>query len=331
MTGPRSATAAGSVRPRVPDVTASIAVHPHTVVACARHVHQAAWPPLPDDRQAAGRTEPGPAPRSRLRRPSAPRRRALARRERGWPHWRRVRTGGRWTEQHLLAGRPEAAAPSSSPGGQAPPTTAERADMARSELLASICPTLWELRTGRRSHVPPWFSSVEPPELDAPLVERIIERLDDFAVRWHALPECGSITLSWLPRNPDRTREKQNNPTRWPISPELCTAATPPWSSTRSVATRSPSWPGPRHRSSQQHLLHQGIHSTRNVVSASGTAVSPTRRWERTDPSTAGHESPSDIKSSKTCSATVGSPSPPTHSFPVEACRCRWSAAPDGC
>lgn len=162
MTGPRSATAAGSVRPRVPDVTASIAVHPHTVVACARHVHQAAWPPLPDDRQAAGRTEPGPAPRSRLRRPSAPRRRALARRERGWPHWRRVRTGGRWTEQHLLAGRPEAAAPSSSPGGQAPPTTAERADMARSELLASICPTLWELRTGRRSHVPPWFSSVEP-------------------------------------------------------------------------------------------------------------------------------------------------------------------------
>ncbi len=41
---------------------------------------------------------------------------------------------------------------------------AEGADMARSELLASICPSLGELRTGRRSITPPWL----PPHRDRP-------------------------------------------------------------------------------------------------------------------------------------------------------------------
>jgi hypothetical protein len=94
--------------------------------------------------------------------------------------------------------RSEAAASSGPPPGQAPHQQ-ERADMARSELLASICPPLWELRSGRRSELPEWFSSVEPRDLASPVVERIIERLDDFAARWHALPEGDSITLPWLP------------------------------------------------------------------------------------------------------------------------------------
>jgi len=85
-------------------------------------------------------------------------------------------------------------------------STADEADMARSERLASICPPLWELRTGRRSHLPEWFSSVKASDLASPVVERIIERLDDFAARWSALPEGDSITLSWLPTRPTSLR-----------------------------------------------------------------------------------------------------------------------------
>lgn len=78
-----------------------------------------------------------------------------------------------------------------------PPTKSERADMARSEWLASVCPPLWELQTGRRAELPIWFSRVEPTALATPLVERILERLDNFAARWQALREGGSVTLSW--------------------------------------------------------------------------------------------------------------------------------------
>ncbi|MGI9119039.1 MAG: hypothetical protein ACR2G7_02735 [Acidimicrobiales bacterium] len=71
-------------------------------------------------------------------------------------------------------------------------------DMARSELLASVCPPLWELRTGRRSQEPEWFGSVDPEVLDSPLIDRVLCRLDDFAERWSVLPVGGSITLDWL-------------------------------------------------------------------------------------------------------------------------------------
>jgi hypothetical protein len=72
--------------------------------------------------------------------------------------------------------------------------------MARSELLASVCPPLWELRTGRGSQEPEWFGSVDPEMLDSPLIERVLCRLDDFAERWSALPAGGSITLVWSVR-----------------------------------------------------------------------------------------------------------------------------------
>jgi hypothetical protein len=80
-----------------------------------------------------------------------------------------------------------------------PSTAAERADMARSEELAGICQPLWELRAGHRRTLPIWFSSVMPGTLDWPLIERILDRLDEFARRWEALQTGRSITLSWPP------------------------------------------------------------------------------------------------------------------------------------
>ncbi|MEW2301421.1 hypothetical protein AB0958_15805 [Streptomyces sp. NPDC006655] len=77
------------------------------------------------------------------------------------------------------------------------PSTAERADMARSETLASLCEPLWQVRAGRRSSLPDRFSSVEPDIGESPLVERILGRVDDFAAHWHPLPAGGSVTLPW--------------------------------------------------------------------------------------------------------------------------------------
>jgi hypothetical protein len=76
-------------------------------------------------------------------------------------------------------------------------SAAERADTARSEELASVCQPLWELRAGHRRTPPSWFSSLMPGTLDSPLIERILGRLEEFAVCWQALPAGGSITLSW--------------------------------------------------------------------------------------------------------------------------------------
>jgi hypothetical protein len=79
------------------------------------------------------------------------------------------------------------------------PSAAERADMARSEELASMCLPLWELRAGHRRELPAWFASLAPESLEAaaPLRERILARLDEFAAGWHALPVGRGITLSW--------------------------------------------------------------------------------------------------------------------------------------
>ena len=77
------------------------------------------------------------------------------------------------------------------------PTEQQRADMARSELLASACPPLWALRTGHRTEPPDWFSRLGPDVTASPLVERIVDRLETFAARWHELPPGDSITLEW--------------------------------------------------------------------------------------------------------------------------------------
>jgi hypothetical protein len=80
------------------------------------------------------------------------------------------------------------------------PTPAQHADMARSEELAGLCRPLWELRAGHRRELPLWWSSLTPDakeSLESPLCERILTRLDAFAVRWRALPTGGGVTLTW--------------------------------------------------------------------------------------------------------------------------------------
>jgi hypothetical protein len=72
-----------------------------------------------------------------------------------------------------------------------------RAEMLRSEQLAAVAVPLWQLRTGRRSELPPWFARLSPEDLAAPLIARICDRLDRVAPRWHALPVGGGITLTW--------------------------------------------------------------------------------------------------------------------------------------
>jgi hypothetical protein len=87
------------------------------------------------------------------------------------------------------------------------PSAAERADMARSEELASVCPPLWELRAGHRRTLPPWFSRVPAGMLESPLTERILGRLDEFAACWQGLSAGGSITLRWPHGQAGRRRE----------------------------------------------------------------------------------------------------------------------------
>jgi hypothetical protein len=89
-----------------------------------------------------------------------------------------------------------------------PPSKAERADMARSEALASACAPLWRLRAGLSAGFPDWLSSTKPGIGEPQLVERILVRLDDFAARWHALPAGGSITLPW-PQKPPAARRSR--------------------------------------------------------------------------------------------------------------------------
>lgn len=75
----------------------------------------------------------------------------------------------------------------------------ERADMRRSELLASVCLPLWELRAGQRSALPPWMQRVDINVLESDLLKRILAALDEFATQWHRLEVGSSITLAWDP------------------------------------------------------------------------------------------------------------------------------------
>jgi len=77
------------------------------------------------------------------------------------------------------------------------PRPEEYADMDRSETLASLCQSLWEVRAGHRAALPEWLPEVPPDVPGSPLVARILARLDEFAGRWHSLPPDGSITLTW--------------------------------------------------------------------------------------------------------------------------------------
>ena len=75
--------------------------------------------------------------------------------------------------------------------------SAARADMILAERMAALSLSIWQLRTGHRSEQPAWFDQLTPEQLNAPLIDRICDRLDRVAPRWHALPVGGGITLTW--------------------------------------------------------------------------------------------------------------------------------------
>lgn len=77
------------------------------------------------------------------------------------------------------------------------PSSAQSADMARSEYLASLTVALWEVERGLRAPDPAWPGSLDDAEITDELRERIFARYDEFAPRWRALSDGGELTVAW--------------------------------------------------------------------------------------------------------------------------------------
>ncbi|MFG2091843.1 hypothetical protein [Spirillospora sp. NPDC048824] len=71
----------------------------------------------------------------------------------------------------------------------------DRSDMARSEHFAGLCDIAWRRRAGARTPAEAERRRI-PPE-DAPIVERILDRLDELAPLWRDLPVGGALTFTW--------------------------------------------------------------------------------------------------------------------------------------
>lgn len=121
------------------------------------------------------------------------------------------------------------------------PTAGQRADMERSESLASICLPIWELRAGHRTQLPSWAARVEPDLLRSPLVDRIVAGLDDFAERWHALPVGAGITLTWEP--PVVSPRPRASPRARPARTRARAARSAGAAPARVRSSRPPAWP----------------------------------------------------------------------------------------
>lgn len=74
-------------------------------------------------------------------------------------------------------------------------SAADRGDMARSEYLAGLCDIAWRRRAG--ASAPEWARRKQIPPEDAAAVDRILDRLDEVAPLWHALPVGGALTFTW--------------------------------------------------------------------------------------------------------------------------------------
>ncbi|GAA0590668.1 MULTISPECIES: hypothetical protein [Actinomadura] len=68
-------------------------------------------------------------------------------------------------------------------------------DMARSEHLAGLCDLAWRRRAGART--PAWAERRPIPAEDAPIVDRVLDRLDETAPLWRDLPIGGALTFTW--------------------------------------------------------------------------------------------------------------------------------------
>ncbi|GAA2565054.1 hypothetical protein [Pseudonocardia hydrocarbonoxydans] len=72
-------------------------------------------------------------------------------------------------------------------------------DMLRSERLAGLLQAAWEVRHGGR-RTPPgvraWMDGAGA-DVDAATLRELVDRLDELAARWRALPVGGSLDLDW--------------------------------------------------------------------------------------------------------------------------------------
>jgi hypothetical protein len=74
---------------------------------------------------------------------------------------------------------------------------AANGEMARAERLALLCDITWRRRHGARADQQPWLAPAPPTAEEAACVERVLEKLEHVARRWHALPVGGSLTFEW--------------------------------------------------------------------------------------------------------------------------------------
>jgi hypothetical protein len=82
---------------------------------------------------------------------------------------------------------------------------ASRGDMARAERMALLCDIAWRRRHGARADAAPWLTPAPPTSEEAACVERVLQKLEPIARRWHALPIGGSLTFRWPAAAPSGT------------------------------------------------------------------------------------------------------------------------------
>ena len=67
----------------------------------------------------------------------------------------------------------------------------------RSELLADILGDGWKIRRGRATVPPDWDERLEAARVTPARLERVLDRVDDLAERWHTLHIGEPLTLEW--------------------------------------------------------------------------------------------------------------------------------------
>jgi hypothetical protein len=90
-----------------------------------------------------------------------------------------------------------------------------RDDMARSEKLVALCVAEWERAIGRRRH--PRGDRVD--QVEPEMLQAVVQRLQDMAVRWGKLQRGSSLTLEWPRRltfDASKSRRGRRQPHRTP-------------------------------------------------------------------------------------------------------------------
>jgi hypothetical protein len=67
----------------------------------------------------------------------------------------------------------------------------------RSEILADILEHAWNARRGREPLPTNWHDQLATARVSSERLERVVDRLDDLAERWHALRVGEELTLDW--------------------------------------------------------------------------------------------------------------------------------------